>query len=134
MCPQDLGEAKGNSGGGEEPRAGHRHDQVHREARAEHQLWQFCKTDSDHLHTCESTALMDDETVGMLNDLSKKKDIYNRAACTMTPSIYDNDYVKKGIVLQLFGGNRKATELNKTNTQDVHWPWRTSPSPAQRDQ
>ena len=72
----------------------------------------FRKTDSDRLHTCDSSALMDDETVAMLDDLSKKKDIYDRLARAVAPSIYENDDVKKGILLQLFGGNRK--DFSKT--------------------
>ena len=27
--------------------------------------------------------------------------------CTVAPSIYENDDIKKGILLQLFGGSRK---------------------------
>ena len=71
----------------------------------------FGKTDSDRLCTCDSTALMDYETIAILDGLSKKKDIYD---------IYQIDYVKKGIVLQLFGGNRKATELSERKPQEVH--------------
>ena len=88
---------------------------------------------------------MDDETVAMLQvtfigysflaigyyflaqDLSKKPDIYERLARAVAPSIYENEDVKKGILLQvrllpsfvcltrpeqLFGGNRK--DFSKT--------------------
>ena len=55
---------------------------------------------------------MDEETVAMLDDLSKKKDIYDRLARAVAQSIYENDDVKKGILLQLFGGNRK--DFSKT--------------------
>ena len=80
----------------------------------------FGKTDSDRLRTCDCTALMDYETIAILDGLSKKKDIYERPPRTVTPSIYQIDYVKKGIVLQLFGGNRKATELSERKPQEVH--------------
>merc|ERR1711936_344815 len=36
-----------------------------------------------------------------------KPDIYERLARAVAPSIYENEDVKKGILLQLFGGNRK---------------------------
>merc|ERR1719357_1420521 len=67
----------------------------------------FRKTDQDRLHTCDSAAIMDEGTVEMLTELSKKKDIYERLARAVAPSIYENEDVKKGILLQLFGGNRK---------------------------
>merc|ERR1719376_563438 len=67
----------------------------------------FRKTDQDRLHTCDSAATMDEATVEMLTELSKKKDIYERLARAVAPSIYENEDVKKGILLQLFGGNRK---------------------------
>merc|ERR1712112_229404 len=67
----------------------------------------FRKTDQDRLHTCDSAATMDEATVEMLTELSKKKDIYERLARALAPSIYENEDVKKGILLQLFGGNRK---------------------------
>merc|ERR1719481_52359 len=72
----------------------------------------FRKTDQDRLHTCDSAASLDDETVSMLKDLSEKKDIYERLARAVAPSIYENEDVKKGILLQLFGGNRK--DFSKT--------------------
>merc|ERR1719295_515712 len=67
----------------------------------------FRKTDQDRLHTCDSAATMDEATIEMLTELSKKKDIYERLARAVAPSIYENEDVKKGILLQLFGGNRK---------------------------
>merc|ERR1719357_1760789 len=72
----------------------------------------FRKTDQDRLHTCDSAAIMDEGTVEMLTELSKKPDIYERLARAIAPSIYENEDVKKGILLQLFGGNRK--DFSKT--------------------
>jgi DNA replication licensing factor MCM4 len=42
--------------------------------------------------------------------LSKKEDIYERLARAIAPSIYEHDDVKKGILLQLFGGSNKEFE------------------------
>jgi len=72
----------------------------------------FRKTDQDRLHTCDSEVTMNEETVKMLEELSKKPDIYERLARAVAPSIYENEDVKKGILLQLFGGNRK--DFSKT--------------------
>merc|ERR1712002_634848 len=49
----------------------------------------------------------DQERIAMLTGLSRKPDIYDRLARAIAPSIYENEDVKKGILLQLFGGNRK---------------------------
>ncbi|XP_041376260.1 DNA replication licensing factor MCM4-like [Gigantopelta aegis] len=47
------------------------------------------------------------DTVDMIKELSQKPDIYDRLARAIAPSIYENDDIKKGILLQLFGGCRK---------------------------
>lgn len=44
----------------------------------------------------------------MLHALSQKPDIYDRLARALAPSIYENDDIKKGILLQLFGGTKKT--------------------------
>lgn len=43
----------------------------------------------------------------MLKELSRKPDIYERLASALAPSIYEHEDIKKGILLQLFGGTRK---------------------------
>lgn len=48
------------------------------------------------------------ERVELLRILSQKPDIYDRLARAIAPSIYENDDVKKGILLQLFGGTKKT--------------------------
>ncbi|KAL8566321.1 DNA replication licensing factor mcm4-A [Nucella lapillus] len=52
-------------------------------------------------------ATMTPEKIEMVKTLSKKSDIYERLARAIAPSIYENDDIKKGILLQLFGGTRK---------------------------
>lgn len=47
------------------------------------------------------------ERVEQLRQLSRTPDIYERLARALAPSIYENDDIKKGILLQLFGGTRK---------------------------
>lgn len=36
------------------------------------------------------------------------EDIYERLARAVAPSIYENEDIKKGILLQLFGGTKKS--------------------------
>ena len=40
-------------------------------------------------------------------ELSTKPDVYERLARAIAPSIYENEDIKKGILLQLFGGSKK---------------------------
>merc|ERR1719370_603344 len=72
----------------------------------------FRKTDADRLHTLDTEQIFEEDRVAMLDGLSKKPDIYERLARAIAPSIYENEDVKKGILLQLFGGNRK--DFSKT--------------------
>jgi DNA replication licensing factor MCM4 len=43
-----------------------------------------------------------------LKDLSRRQDIYELLARSLAPSIWEMDDVKKGILLQLFGGTNKS--------------------------
>merc|ERR1712079_823497 len=72
----------------------------------------FRKTDADRLHTLDTEQIFEEDRVALVNGLSKKPDIYERLARAIAPSIYENEDVKKGILLQLFGGNRK--DFSKT--------------------
>ena len=81
----------------------------------------FRKTDSKHLHGSENSATMSSETnnpegvtttldperLALIQELSKKPDVYERLARAIAPSIYENEDIKKGILLQLFGGSKK---------------------------
>ncbi|CAH8456734.1 unnamed protein product [Dicrocoelium dendriticum] len=48
-----------------------------------------------------------DERVQEFHTLARKPDLYERLAAAIAPTIYENEDVKKGILLQLFGGTRK---------------------------
>merc|ERR1719394_1831896 len=65
------------------------------------------RKDTERLASGEQTQVFEEERIAMVNGLSKKPDIYDRLARAIAPSIYENEDVKKGILLQLFGGNRK---------------------------
>ncbi|XP_055950709.1 DNA replication licensing factor mcm4-like [Argiope bruennichi] len=47
------------------------------------------------------------ERIEKLKELSRLPDIYERLARALAPSIYENEDIKKGILLQLFGGTKK---------------------------
>ncbi|XP_057253734.1 DNA replication licensing factor MCM4 [Pezoporus wallicus] len=70
----------------------------------------YRKTDSKRLHGVDEEAeqkTFTEERVAMLKELSKKIDIYDRLSSALAPSIYEHEDIKKGILLQLFGGSRK---------------------------
>ena len=61
----------------------------------------FRKTDSSRLQDESEKREMEPERVEELEDLAKKLDIYGRLARALAPSIYENEDVKKGILLQV---------------------------------
>ncbi|CAG0905337.1 unnamed protein product [Cyprideis torosa] len=72
----------------------------------------FRKMDQKRLReeNVHSISYFSEERVGFLRELSKKPDIYERLARAIAPSIYEHQDIKKGILLQLFGGTRKEFE------------------------
>ncbi|NWS70670.1 MCM4 factor, partial [Crotophaga sulcirostris] len=70
----------------------------------------YRKTDAKRLHGVDEETeqkIFAEERVEMLKELSKKADIYERLSLALAPSIYEHEDIKKGILLQLFGGSRK---------------------------
>lgn len=71
----------------------------------------FRKVDVKRLHANEDAdgkpSMMDPKRVEELKNLSDTPDIYERLAKAIAPSIYENEDIKKGILLQLFGGTKK---------------------------
>ncbi|XP_026580378.1 DNA replication licensing factor mcm4-like [Pseudonaja textilis] len=70
----------------------------------------YCKTDSKRLCRIEEGTelkIFMEEREKMLQALSQKPDIYDRLSSALAPSIYGHEDIKKGILLQLFGGSRK---------------------------
>ena len=49
-----------------------------------------------------------EEMEAKLIELSRRPDIYELLARSLAPSIWEMDDVKKGILLQLFGGTNKS--------------------------
>ncbi|XP_024880050.1 DNA replication licensing factor MCM4 isoform X2 [Temnothorax curvispinosus] len=73
----------------------------------------FRKQDSKRLYEQEDgkSHAFPPERVELLKLLSQKEDIYERMARHIAPSIYENEDVKKGILLQLFGGTKKEQSV-----------------------
>ncbi|XP_065675441.1 DNA replication licensing factor mcm4-A isoform X2 [Hydra vulgaris] len=69
----------------------------------------FRKSDKRKLYErdSDSQVTFTQERIEYLNKLSKMPDIYERLAKALAPSIYENIDIKKGILLQLFGGTAK---------------------------
>lgn len=49
-----------------------------------------------------------DEDIQKIREVAARPDVYELLARSLAPSIYENDDVKKGILLQLFGGANKT--------------------------
>ncbi|TMS09764.1 DNA replication licensing factor mcm4-B [Larimichthys crocea] len=70
----------------------------------------FRKTDEKRLHGLDEDAeqkLFTEDRVQTLKELAAKPDVYERLSSALAPSIYEHEDIKKGILLQLFGGSRK---------------------------
>lgn len=71
----------------------------------------FRKMDVKRLHEAEDdeskSSRLPAERIELIQKLAKESDIYERLARAIAPSIYENEDIKKGILLQLFGGTRK---------------------------
>lgn len=63
---------------------------------------------------------LSDERIETLRQLSKVEDIYDRLGNTLAPSIYENSDIKKGILLQLFGGTRKTSKTNSHLRSEIN--------------
>lgn len=71
----------------------------------------FRKVDTKRLQVNDDAegkpSMMDPKRIEELKKLSETSDIYERLAKAIAPSIYENEDIKKGILLQLFGGTKK---------------------------
>ncbi|XP_067934575.1 DNA replication licensing factor mcm4-like [Watersipora subatra] len=69
----------------------------------------FRKLDAKRLRGNEDefVSKMSEERIAELKALSKRRDVYELLAAALAPSIYEHEDIKKGILLQLFGGTKK---------------------------
>lgn len=61
-----------------------------------------------------------EERIQILQQLSKTEDIYDRLSNTLAPSIYENGDIKKGILMQLFGGTRKTSKTKNHLRSEIN--------------
>ncbi|XP_052862272.1 DNA replication licensing factor MCM4 [Anopheles cruzii] len=69
----------------------------------------FRKVDDKRLYEEEEGKghIFPPERVELLKKISQKPDVYDRLVRCIAPSIYENTDIKKGILLQMFGGTKK---------------------------
>ncbi|KAK7533040.1 MCM2/3/5 family-domain-containing protein [Phyllosticta citribraziliensis] len=58
----------------------------------------------------EETRKVTEEELERIQEISRRPDVYELLSRSLAPSIYEMDDVKKGILLQLFGGTNKSFE------------------------
>lgn len=58
------------------------------------------------------------EDIDEIQELSQKKDIFQLFVNSIAPSVYGYNFIKEGIVLQLFEGNRPKNDLFKSENHD----------------
>ena len=58
------------------------------------------------------------DDIDMILDLSKQDNIFDLLWKSLAPEVYGYENVKKGLILQLFEGNRPADDTFKTDTMD----------------
>jgi replicative DNA helicase Mcm len=59
-----------------------------------------------------------EEDIEMILNLSNRDDIFELLWKSLAPEVYGYEYVKKGLILQLFEGNRPTDDTFKTDTMD----------------
>ncbi|KAK9479980.1 MCM2/3/5 family-domain-containing protein [Lipomyces japonicus] len=58
----------------------------------------------------EETRKITEEDIRKIKEISSRPDVYGLLSRSLAPSIYEMDDVKKGVLLQLFGGTHKTFE------------------------
>lgn len=70
----------------------------------------YRRADEKRLHDEQRLLHFSSERVDRLKALSRLPDVYEQLAHAIAPSIYEHEDVKKGVLLQLFGGTRKQQD------------------------
>lgn len=66
------------------------------------------------------TRVLSEEEVTKIKEVAKRSDLYELLARSLAPSIYEMDDVKKGILLQLFGGTNKDNKKTGRTRGDIN--------------
>lgn len=68
----------------------------------------------------EQQRKLSDEVIAKIQEISQRDDLYELLARSMAPSVYEMDDVKKGILLQLFGGTNKQFKKGGRYRGDIN--------------
>ncbi|AOA60947.1 Mcm2-7 hexameric complex component [Komagataella phaffii CBS 7435] len=68
----------------------------------------------------EEVKKLSEEDIEMIHQISERPDLYEVLSRSLAPSIYEMDDVKKGILLQLFGGTNKEFEKGGRYRGDIN--------------
>ncbi|XP_041772486.1 DNA replication licensing factor MCM4 [Anopheles merus] len=84
----------------------------------------FRKVDEKRLYEEEEGKdhMFPPERIELLKKIAEKPDVYDRLVRCIAPSIYENTDIKKGILLQMFGGSKKkqATSGRQNFRAEIH--------------
>ncbi|MCL4447470.1 MAG: minichromosome maintenance protein MCM [Candidatus Thermoplasmatota archaeon] len=64
--------------------------------------------------------MLEDEDVKAIKRASKDPEVYNKLVGSIAPAVFGNEIVKEAVILQLFGGERKAFEDGTYIRGDIH--------------
>lgn len=81
----------------------------------------FRRVKSGRLHDESSDLRLNPDRVDKLKSLTKDDAIYERLANSLSPSIFGHIDVKKGVLLQLFGGTRKEAPGRRSDPKLRHF-------------
>lgn len=68
----------------------------------------------------EQQRKLSEEVITQIKEISQRDDLYELLARSMAPSVYEMDDVKKGILLQLFGGTNKQFKKGGRYRGDIN--------------
>lgn len=68
----------------------------------------------------EEVRKLSEDEIARVIEISKRPDVYNLLARSLAPSIFEMDDVKKGILLQLFGGTNKDFKKGSRTRGDIN--------------
>lgn len=74
----------------------------------------------NQLDTVEQVKKISDDDISTIKDISKRPDLYDMLSRSIAPSIYEMNDVKKGILLQLFGGANKTFKKGGRYRGDIN--------------
>ena len=74
----------------------------------------------DGAQEVEQVRKLSEKDIAKIKDISQRDDLYELLARSLAPSIYEMDDVKKGILLQLFGGTNKTFKKGGRYRGDVN--------------